>query len=273
MVASRLIKQGESVIAEDPLLFVKNDENKIESLNLQFQNLSSDNQKKISSLCDSNSSGDPDKKIVRIFHSNCIQVTLEHGAALYPTISRINHSCSPNVVWSWKRGNAKRKEVRALKSILEGEEICSNYIDDVETNYNTAEVRKASLSKWNFCCTCAVCSLPEEELQKNDHLRSHIGTQHFLIPSLVSSQDLLGCLSAAQKKMSALLKLEDQLMADLPAAYMEIFEFMAIAKAMKYDVIEDPDVNRKKAEDLANMFGDKFVNEYQVKLNDILYGQ
>ena len=65
--------KGESVIAEDPLLFVKNDENKIESLNLQFQNLSSDNQKKISSLCDSNSSGDPDKKIVRIFHSNCIQ--------------------------------------------------------------------------------------------------------------------------------------------------------------------------------------------------------
>ena len=42
---------------------------------------------------------------------------------------------------------------------------------------------------------------------------------------------------------------------------------------MKYDVIEDPDVNRKKAEDLANMFGDKFVNEYQVKLTDILYGQ
>ena len=41
---------------------------------------------------------------------------------------------------------------------------------------------------------------------------------------------------------------------------------------MKYVIKEDPEVYRKKAEDLANLFGDKFVHGYQVKLNDILYG-
>ena len=41
---------------------------------------------------------------------------------------------------------------------------------------------------------------------------------------------------------------------------------------MKYQVEEDPEIYKKKAEDLAGLFGDKFVHEYQVKLNDILYG-
>ena len=35
-------------------------------------------------------------------------------AGLYPGIARINHSCAPNVVWSWTRGNARRKQVRAV---------------------------------------------------------------------------------------------------------------------------------------------------------------
>ena len=46
----------------------------------------------------------------------------------------------------------------------------------------------------------------------------------------MSCQDLLGCVAAAQKKLNLLLRLEEQLMADLPAAYMEAYEFMAIAK-------------------------------------------
>ena len=119
------------------------------------------------------------------------------GGALYPTIPRMNHSCSPNAVWSWKKGNTKRKDVRAIRKsvskdlnrlnsleflrISEGDEICSNYIDDVETNYNTTKTRqvskndniyklkfnsilKASLQRWNFLCACPVCSLPVDKL-------------------------------------------------------------------------------------------------------------
>ena len=43
-------------------------------------------------------------------------------------------------------------------------------------------------------------------------------------------------------------------------------------QAMKMTVTEDPEIYRKKAESLATLLGDKFVHEYEVKLNDILYG-
>ena len=35
-------------------------------------------------------------------------------AGLYPGIARINHACAPNVVWTWTRGNVRRKQVRAV---------------------------------------------------------------------------------------------------------------------------------------------------------------
>ena len=61
---------------------------------------------------------------------------------------------------------------------------------------------------------------------------------HFLLPSLVSSQDLQGCMAAALRKLSNLLQLQDQLLADLPSAYMEAYEFLAIAKVGSGDSAE-----------------------------------
>jgi len=117
-----------------------------------------------------------------------------------------------------------------------------------------------------------VCSLPADQQRENDALRRAVREDHYLLPSLVSSHDLPGCLAAAQRKVGNILKLQDQLLADLPSAYMEYYEFLAIAKVMKLSVKEDPDIYKKKAESLASLLGDKFVHEYQVKLNDILYG-
>merc|ERR1712061_925172 len=102
---------------------------------------------------------------------------------------------------------------------------------------------------------------PEDQLMENDKLRSAVRADHFLLPSLLSSQDLQGCIATAKKKLETLLQLQDQLLADLPAAYMEAYEFLAIAKAMKYPVREDPEIFRKKAENLASLLGDKFVNK------------
>jgi len=172
LVATRNINQGEVILSEDPLLFINNDDNEIlKSLNSQFENLSAENKKKVICLCDPDPEGEEDQKIRRIFTVNRIQANHANGSALYPTIPRINHSCSPSVVWSWKNGNTRRKEVRALHSIKEGEELCSNYIDDVETNYNTKDARQACLAKWNFVCSCPVCSLPEDKLRENDAVR------------------------------------------------------------------------------------------------------
>ena len=47
---------------------------------------------------------------------------------------RINHSCSPNVVWSWvaASGGYEVKEVRAVRRVEAGEELCANYIDSFQ---------------------------------------------------------------------------------------------------------------------------------------------
>ena len=117
---------------------------------------------------------------------------------------------------------------------------------------------------------------------------SEIRDLHNQLPLFVASQDLSGCLAATQKKLSALLSLSQELLADLPAAYMEVYEFLSIAKvriiknkfqmycnyckALKYGTMEDGEPYRRKAFELANLLGDKFIHEYDVKLNDILYG-
>ena len=66
--------QGEVIIAEDPILFLKNDdENMIASLDYQFESLSAENQKRVIALHDPDPSGDMDQKLIRIFKINCIE--------------------------------------------------------------------------------------------------------------------------------------------------------------------------------------------------------
>lgn len=52
----------------------------------------------------------------------------------WPCPLRINHSCSPNVVWSWAAASEgyEVKEVRAVRRVEAGEELCANYIDSFQ---------------------------------------------------------------------------------------------------------------------------------------------
>ena len=52
---------------------------------------------------------------------------------------RINHSCSPSVVWSWVEGNPWAKQVRAVRDIQPEEELCANYIDSFEVDTCTPQ--------------------------------------------------------------------------------------------------------------------------------------
>ena len=46
----------------------------------------------------------------------------------------------------------------------------------------------------------------------------------------MAGQDIIGCISASKEKLEGILSLENQLIADLPAAYLEAYEFLAIGK-------------------------------------------
>ena len=80
------------------------------------------------------------------------------------------------------------------------------------------------------------------------------------------------CIGLEEVEAELMLRLEAELLTDLPAAYMEVYEMLAIARVMKMGR-EEPDQYRDKAKELSIMFGDKFVHEFNVKLNEILYGK
>ena len=66
--------KGEVILSEDPLLFVSNDEpDLLKCINSQFENLSVEKKKKVSSLHDPDPKGEDDEKIFRIFKINRIQ--------------------------------------------------------------------------------------------------------------------------------------------------------------------------------------------------------
>ena len=133
------------------------------------------------------------------------------GAAVYKYASRINHSCKPNVVWSFVQAK-KVKEVRATKPILAGEEVTACYIDPL----NMAEDRQKLLSsKYNFTCSCEICSLPTEKLKENDRLRREIlGLNNNMED--VYDQNPQKALKYAKMKLERMEKIRDEMIEIFP---------------------------------------------------------
>ena len=62
----------------------------------------------------------------------------------------------------------------------------------------------------------------------------NIWEHHEDISAFVAVQDIYGCIDSAKRKLKGILSLGDQLISDLPCAYLEIYEFLQIAKVNKY---------------------------------------
>ena len=129
LVSTRVIKKAEVVIREKPTLVRL----KVgESLMEQFQAHSETVQTEILALHHDNPGDSLERRVREIFLANACDIGGGRGVALYPTLPRMNHSCAPNVVWSHKTGAPLTKEVRALRDIMPGQELCPNYIDSFE---------------------------------------------------------------------------------------------------------------------------------------------
>ena len=72
---------------------------------------------------------------VQIFLNNGIALAapgIQSRLGVFPCLSMINHSCSPNAKWSQVKGNVEMKEVRAVTMIAKGEEITCSYFGDAQ---------------------------------------------------------------------------------------------------------------------------------------------
>ena len=101
--------------------------------------------------------------ICSLWATNGIQVEeLEDGQTytsllLFNNISRANHSCQPNAVFTW---NATRQigTLYALRTIRQGAEIKIEYSANTENCLRTGTARRKDISKaWNFDCKCGAC--------------------------------------------------------------------------------------------------------------------
>ena len=98
---------------------------------------------------------------MKTFRSNRIES--EEEDMLFFVLSRINHSCSPNVEeCSLKKGsedqeNVDEHELRAIKDISKGEEITIFYLNFIKS-IGLKQLRMEDLKdKFGFQCKCCVC--------------------------------------------------------------------------------------------------------------------
>lgn len=83
------------------------------------------------------------------------------AAAIYPSISLLNHNCNPNIVSLFKAGCINL--IKAAKRIEPGEEIFNCYGIHF-SDYNLEERQQMLQSQYRFRCECEVCC-EEKDLQ------------------------------------------------------------------------------------------------------------
>lgn len=151
---------------------------------------------------------------------NCNGFTIEDeelshlGSAVFPDVALMNHSCSPNVIVTYKGTVA---EVRAVQDIQPGDEIFNSYIDLL---YPTDDRNERLRDSYFFTCVCNECatrskdggkmalqklsSPPQpEEVRKMVHYARNVieefrRAKHYKTPS-----DLLEICELSQEKMSS----------------------------------------------------------------------
>lgn len=165
-------------------------------------------------------SGEDDKKLLRIMRNNSIETCGDpelgpSEAGLYLTISRINHSCAPNVVWSWLKNDPskRKKQVRALRRIEEGEEICACYVTPFSRL--TRDERAKKLEVFSFSCLCAVCSLAGDQLNTNEAIRHLLKKLDDDVQLFSSTGRLPLALQASQQKLDLMSLLEAEELAEV----------------------------------------------------------
>mmetsp|Transcript_39560 Transcript_39560/g.54931 ORF Transcript_39560/g.54931 Transcript_39560/m.54931 type:complete len:553 (-) Transcript_39560:360-2018(-) len=98
-------------------------------------------------------------RFARIWSSNCFEVG-EDQSALFAILSRVNHSCKPNMLRS-ETGNGIK--CMALVDIARGEELTISYVHDKDLMFPSS-LRQNILKRWNFGCKCNRCSADKDDV-------------------------------------------------------------------------------------------------------------
>jgi len=288
MMAARKLKPGTVILSEAPLLTVEHptpptvteelkhknifeDECAVAVLTA-FDKLSEENKKKYLSLVDSamidraNLPG----VVLGKYQTNGIGIT-ENKTGVYYMISRINHSCSPNAraVQAIKE-NENLKEVRAYVQIEKGEEILISYINLEQ--FVQRDDRRNSLAKWNFLCSCKICSLTGEDLLRNEVTRKNIQENHLNMVKWwnwnrgIPVMSKMKALEFAQKKLESVLTIHSEMMGQVFASYLDCYVLTCAVVKEGGKIKTDPSLYSEKAKQIAQVMGYAFMEMLKDKV-------
>lgn len=156
--AVRRIKAGTLIHSEDPLFSLcKDEEDDHAAIQREFSKLSRTNRTKFLKLFDAEKSRM--SQVASIYYSNCYNLDSfapngRGGSVVGDLSSRFNHSCIPNVQFSY---NFDRRQMMfyAIRDIPRGKEVCSSYEKNV---FEIATRRRQKLQMYYaFVCHCEAC--------------------------------------------------------------------------------------------------------------------
>ena len=210
-------------------------------------------------------------KMLRIFTCNSIiicphrEITSKTSeAGLYYVISLINHSCRPNAQFSWVKGDIKRKQVIAMRTIEKGQEISAYYIGN---NFGSRDDRRDSLLEdFGMLCWCPECSLEGNALRENEKLRADIRKGQEKVKEMIRNLERNVSTQLAKKKVKSLLSLSQKVTVlvrklDIPHELIThlLYTSLPVARqAAKWSVggTQSPDEVKREARDLCQNAGD-----------------
>lgn len=169
LFATRRIPPGTLILQEEPLIRLTRDEevesNTEDLLVQRYNGLHKNIQRQYKQLHDSKKSDFSRTK--SIYFSNCYNLngdrSIHGGSCIGSTASRINHSCIPNVQFSFTESDDSPQSAltpmkmmfHAIKPIAKDKEILSNY----ENIFLTSVQRRQRLQMYyGFQCDCEACS-------------------------------------------------------------------------------------------------------------------
>lgn len=153
----------------------------------------------------------------------------DYGHGLFETACRMNHSCKPNCVWITSQ-DGRAKEVRAIKTIEEGEELTIDYVGEILEPI--PQRRRELLLTKGFTCQCDRCSAEHDDTRRFRCVETKTtgcAGAHFLSqPDLCTEPELLNCdqcgAEASESYVATMLIKETELVKEINALNHEDFD-------------------------------------------------
>lgn len=180
MIALRDFRRGELLLEEKPLMTLRVWQTNNFLAHKKVRQLPEAERAAFWDLADSTGGA---KSVRGIVETNFVTLSCDLGG-LFVTISRLNHSCCPNVSPSWddQRGVAVLNVAMDVKA---GEELCINY----RGVYATRDQRREELEReYHFACQCRSCSLEGEALLRSERNRSRLAELDTLLNEAVDGE-------------------------------------------------------------------------------------